>query len=124
MYEYKAKVIRWLDGDTLEVSIDLGFYVHKEEKIRLARINAPELSDEVPYRMRKAKSARFQARKFLSRGCRDYPADDEGGTGPLRALYCGGDLQGREPVGLFGEDRGGEGLGRISLYNSPSSAKL
>ena len=68
MYEYKAKVIRWLDGDTLQVRIDLGFYVHKEEKIRLARINAPELHDEVPYRMRKAKSARFQARKFCPEG--------------------------------------------------------
>ena len=68
MYEYKAKVIRWLDGDTLEVSIDLGFYVHKEEKIRLARVNAPELHGEVPYRIRKAKSARFKARKFCPEG--------------------------------------------------------
>ncbi|WP_416867014.1 MAG: hypothetical protein ACMVP2_05735 [Imperialibacter sp.] len=30
--------------DTLLVEVDLGFYVKKEEKVRLARINAPELT--------------------------------------------------------------------------------
>jgi micrococcal nuclease len=43
MYTYKAKVLRWVDGDTLLCLIDLGFYTHKEERIRLARIDAPEL---------------------------------------------------------------------------------
>ena len=43
MYTYKAKVLRWVDGDTLLCLIDLGFYTNKEERIRLARIYAPEL---------------------------------------------------------------------------------
>lgn len=43
MYQYKAKVIRWVDGDTLLCLIDLGFYSHKEERLRLARIDTPEL---------------------------------------------------------------------------------
>ncbi|MEQ9099710.1 MAG: hypothetical protein RIF36_21830 [Imperialibacter sp.] len=30
--------------NTLFVEVDLGFYVKKEEKVRLARINAPELT--------------------------------------------------------------------------------
>lgn len=43
MYRYKTKVIRWVDGDTLLCLIDLGFYTHKEERLRLARIDTPEL---------------------------------------------------------------------------------
>lgn len=43
MYQYNAKVIRWVDGDTLLCLIDLGFYTHKEERLRLARIDTPEL---------------------------------------------------------------------------------
>jgi len=42
MYEYKARVVRVVDGDTMDVSIDLGFGVYKRERIRLAGINTPE----------------------------------------------------------------------------------
>jgi micrococcal nuclease len=46
MYQYKAKVVRWVDGDTLLCLIDLGFYTHKEERLRLGRIDTPELRGE------------------------------------------------------------------------------
>ncbi len=44
LYHYRARVISVYDGDTCTVDIDLGLHawVH-EEKLRLARINAPEL---------------------------------------------------------------------------------
>ncbi|WP_108866415.1 hypothetical protein [Aquimarina aquimarini] len=32
---------RWIDGDTLQVEIDLRFYVQTTQKIRLTRIDAP-----------------------------------------------------------------------------------
>jgi micrococcal nuclease len=44
MYEYRAYVRRVYDGDTVTVDIDLGFdIVIKNQKIRLLRINAPEV---------------------------------------------------------------------------------
>ena len=50
MYEYKAKLCRVIDGDTIEALIDLGFEIAIRKKIRLYGINAPErrrgLSDE------------------------------------------------------------------------------
>ena len=46
MYKYKTKVVRWVDGDTLLCLIDLGFYTFKEERLRLARIDTPELRGE------------------------------------------------------------------------------
>lgn len=46
MYEYNAKLLRIVDGDTVDVMIDLGLYCHKKERLRLADINAPERYQE------------------------------------------------------------------------------
>lgn len=42
MYEYKATVTRLLDADTIELSIDLGFYITIRQLVRLDGIDAPE----------------------------------------------------------------------------------
>jgi micrococcal nuclease len=43
MYEYKALVARVVDADTIDVIIDLGFGVHKTERLRIAGIDAAEV---------------------------------------------------------------------------------
>lgn len=42
MYQYKATVERIVDGDTIDVIIDLGFKITTNQRIRLAGINTPE----------------------------------------------------------------------------------
>jgi micrococcal nuclease len=42
MYEYQAKIISVVDGDTVDVEIDLGFKINIHQRIRLAGINTPE----------------------------------------------------------------------------------
>ena len=42
MYQYKAKVEKVIDGDTIDVVIDLGFKITTNQRIRMARINTPE----------------------------------------------------------------------------------
>jgi micrococcal nuclease len=42
MYKYKAKVDRIVDGDTIDVIIDLGFKMTTNQRIRLEGINTPE----------------------------------------------------------------------------------
>ena len=43
MYEYRAKVIKVVDGDTVDVDIDLGFGVWlKDERVRIMGIDTPE----------------------------------------------------------------------------------
>lgn len=42
MYEYKAKLDRVVDGDTLDVFIDLGFKMTTNQRIRLAHVDTPE----------------------------------------------------------------------------------
>ena len=44
LYQYRGVVAKVYDGDTITVEIDLGFKTSvKGEKIRLSRINAPEV---------------------------------------------------------------------------------
>lgn len=42
MYQYKAKVERVVDGDTMDVIVDVGFKITTNQRIRLAKINTPE----------------------------------------------------------------------------------
>jgi len=42
MYEYKAKAIRVVDGDTVVLRIDVGFHVFVEHSCRILGIDTPE----------------------------------------------------------------------------------
>ena len=55
MYEYNATLIRVLDGDTIEVDLDLGFHVHFRSHLRMAGYDAPELRTD----------AGFKAKEYL-----------------------------------------------------------
>ncbi len=41
-YLYKATVTRVVDGDTVDLEVDLGMNIFVKERVRLARINTPE----------------------------------------------------------------------------------
>ena len=45
-HTYKAYLDRVVDGDTLHVTLDLGFKIEHKEILRLAKINAPEMSED------------------------------------------------------------------------------
>lgn len=59
MYEYKIiSINKIVDGDTIDVTIDLGFYTYIRHKVRIVNINSPELhssSEADRERARKAK---------------------------------------------------------------------
>lgn len=43
MYEYRVKIIKVVDGDTVDVDIDLGFgMVYKKQRVRMLGIDTPE----------------------------------------------------------------------------------
>ena len=43
MYEYRASLVKIVDGDTIDVNLDLGFdVVLKKQRVRLYGINTPE----------------------------------------------------------------------------------
>jgi micrococcal nuclease len=39
---YQAKVLKVIDGDTLDLLVDLGFNVHHQIRVRLNGVNTPE----------------------------------------------------------------------------------
>lgn len=41
-YWYTATVLKVIDGDTLDVMIDLGFNIHHKARVRLYGVNTPE----------------------------------------------------------------------------------
>lgn len=43
MYMYSATVIRWIDGDTVDLEVDLGFRMSFRDRFRLYGIDTPEL---------------------------------------------------------------------------------
>lgn len=42
MYEYEAKVLRIVDGDTFDLDVDLGMKIHRHERVRLATVDVFE----------------------------------------------------------------------------------
>ena len=43
MYNYKAKVVRVVDGDTVDLKVDLGFHISANERFRIKDIDTPEI---------------------------------------------------------------------------------
>lgn len=42
MYTYKAKLVRVINGDTLDIEIDLGFDLVTRQRLKLYGINTPD----------------------------------------------------------------------------------
>ena len=64
MYEYRVNVIKVVDGDTVDVDIDLGFGVWlKGERVRIMGIDTPEsrTSDKVEKKFGLAAKARLKS---------------------------------------------------------------
>ena len=46
MFEYTATILKVVDGDTIDVMVDLGMGVHRKERLRFSRVNAWETRGE------------------------------------------------------------------------------
>lgn len=46
MFEYRGAVFNVVDGDTLDVEVDLGFKISTKQRIRLAHVDTPERGQE------------------------------------------------------------------------------
>ena len=58
-YEYNARVVRWIDGDTVELDVDLGLRIRFQDHFRLDGIDTPERGSigYLPAKMRAAQLA-------------------------------------------------------------------
>ncbi len=67
MYKYKCKLIKVVDGDTVDAEIDLGFNIFIKERIRLMGIDTPESRT----RNKAEKSWGMASKKYLKKVLKD-----------------------------------------------------
>ena len=65
MYHYKATLNRIIDGDTIDVNIDLGFDVKIKQRVRLYGINTPEVRTKNLNEKKKGLEATEYLKKIL-----------------------------------------------------------
>jgi micrococcal nuclease len=66
MYEYKGKVIKVVDGDTVDFELDLGFKIKATLRLRLLGIDTPELRAQTVEEKNHAKAALEKAIELLN----------------------------------------------------------
>lgn len=65
-YEYDCKLIKVVDGDTLDLDVDLGFFLTNKIRARLGHINAPEVTGIT-------KTKGLEAKDFVVQWCQGIP---------------------------------------------------
>jgi micrococcal nuclease len=65
-YRYSATVVKWVDGDTVDVQLDLGFDITVATRIRLYGVDTPEKT--VPAQKAAAVAAWERSRQLAPEG--------------------------------------------------------
>ena len=78
MYTYKAKLDRVVDGDTIDVNIDLGFDISVHKRVRLAGINAPESRTRNLEEKKKGLAAKEYTKEMLSKNEGEFTIKSHG----------------------------------------------
>jgi len=89
MYEYKAKLDRVIDGDTVDLFIDLGFGIWTKQRIRMFGINTPESRTRDLEEKKRGLAAKKRVREFLKMGpltLRTQKGDSKGKYGRILGI--------------------------------------
>ena len=70
MYEYRATIVKIVDGDTVDVDIDLGFnVVLQDERVRIAGIDTPESRTRDLEEKKFGLAAKARVKQLLGKTC-------------------------------------------------------
>jgi len=70
MYEYRATIIKVVDGDTVDVDIDLGFgIIMKDERVRIMGIDTPESRTRDKVEKKFGLAAKARLKELLGKTC-------------------------------------------------------
>ena len=100
MYQYKVSVVKVVDGDTLDVDIDLGFGMsYKKQRVRMMGIDTPE------------SRTRDKVEKLFGKASKKH----------LKKL-----LESAESISLISHDKGkfGRILGEIYIHNDDAEVNV
>ena len=65
-YTYRVTVDRVIDGDTVDVFVDVGFYTTVHKRLRLLDFDAEEMHDHDPVRKERAQKAKARMEDLLN----------------------------------------------------------
>ena len=70
MYEYRVKIVKVIDGDTVDVNIDLGFGVWMmDERVRIMGIDTPESRTRDKVEKKFGLAAKARLKSLLGKSC-------------------------------------------------------
>lgn len=72
MYQYKAKLVRVVDGDTVDAMIDCGFNTFKKERIRLYGIDTPECRTRNKSEKKRGLAAKARLKELIKEGKNEF----------------------------------------------------
>jgi len=72
MYQYKAKLIKVVDGDTIDALIDCGFSTFKKERVRLFGIDAPESRTRDKAEKKRGLAAKARLKELIKDGKNEF----------------------------------------------------
>ena len=78
MYQYRAKLIKIVDGDTIDAQIDLGFGIFVKKRIRLYGINAPETRTRDLEEKKQGKKAKKRLKEILNESNGEFLLNSKG----------------------------------------------
>ena len=105
MYEYRCKVLKIVDGDTVDVDIDLGFgIVLKNERVRIMGIDTPESRTRDKVEKQFGLAAKKRLKEML-----------DNKSGPILKTQI--NKKGEDMKGKFGRI-----LGDFTVYHAPTDA--
>ena len=105
MYEYRCKVLKIVDGDTVDVDIDLGFgIVLKNERVRVMGIDTPESRTRDKVEKQFGLAAKKRLKEML-----------DNKSGPILKTQI--NKKGEDMKGKFGRI-----LGDFTVYHAPTDA--
>ena len=93
MYEYKAIIRRVVDGDTVDITLDLGFDILYNNRIRLYGIDTPESRTRDLEEKKLGQAAKERVRELCPVGCTVMVKTTKDGRGKfgriLGEIYVG-----------------------------------
>ena len=105
MYEYRCKVLKIIDGDTVDVDIDLGFgIVLKNERVRVMGIDTPESRTRDKVEKQFGLAAKKRLKEML-----------DNKSGPILKTQI--NKKGEDMKGKFGRI-----LGDCTVYHAPTDS--
>lgn len=72
MYTYKAKVEKVVDGDTLDLLVDLGFHIHHNIRVRLLGVDCPETRKASEFEKSKGLLAKEYTKSYVDECMEKY----------------------------------------------------